>query len=52
MIQGIYIDRKKNLKKELYIIDDQKSTSDKVVFIRNNTSNNISGAPNLQGPAD
>ena len=22
MIQGIYIDRKKNLKKELYIIDD------------------------------
>ena len=34
LIQGIYIDRSKNLRRELYSIDDQNSTADKVVFVR------------------
>ena len=36
MIEGIYIDRRKNKDKEQYAIDDSKSTPDKIVFTREN----------------
>lgn len=34
MVQGIFIDRRKNLNKEFYSVDEKQSTADKVVFVR------------------
>ena len=34
LVQGIHIERRKNLQREFYSIDDNQSTADKVVFVR------------------
>lgn len=36
LVQGIHIERRKNLQKQFYSVDDAKSTADKVVFVRSN----------------
>ena len=34
MIQGLYIDRKKNGLRENFLVDSVNSTNDKVIFVR------------------